>query len=469
MNKSFFWFLIPTVLQSVAGIFVMMPVTTYYLDPADIGVVAILTALAMPIIPLASTGDSWVLSTHWHDTSASGRKDLLFNLLVANISLKLLWVAVFWFMSPLVLPLLVRDYQPEHQTYFSLVLLGLLAGTSWITLSPLMVRERASASHAVNESLQWGTGAATTLIGLTVVKLGVMALFLAPIAGGVASTIHGWYYLRRKTSGRLRMRWMKEIAQTGMPAIPFSLTDVVANSLDRFVIQQWLSLSALGIYAHSQTYRGIFVTFTKAYSRTMVPNFLELFSSRSAGLSPVLGSTVSAWYLCITVAGMLVTLFSQEFVHVLTHGKFDQAATLVPLWFLIVFAHSMGVPFTQYLLFVRRNVLLSWSSIVLSVATMATVVVGTWQFGVVGATAAAVGGALALHLTRYLVARRNGCSYELEPGFGWGIGLILATYALVYGVGLSLGVKIAVAVVVVGLALAWLVRAVSLRDILKMA
>ena len=63
-----------------------------------------------------------------------------------------------------------------------------------------------------------------------------------------------------------------------MPAIPFSLMDVIANSLDRFVIQRWLDLSTLGIYAHSQSYRGMFVTVTKAYSRTMTPTFLELFA-----------------------------------------------------------------------------------------------------------------------------------------------------------------------------------------------
>ena len=70
----------------------MVPITTYYLDPADLGTVAILTALAMLVTPLASTGDNWVLSTHWHATSDSGRKELLFNLLLANLGMKTLWV-----------------------------------------------------------------------------------------------------------------------------------------------------------------------------------------------------------------------------------------------------------------------------------------------------------------------------------------------------------------------------------------
>jgi O-antigen/teichoic acid export membrane protein len=468
-DRNFLLFLTPTLLQGVAGMFIMMPVTTYYLDPADIGVVAILTALAMPIVPLASTGDSWVLSTHWHQTLGEGRRDLLFNLLLANISMKVFWVAVFWFLSPVLLPVLVRDYRPEYQAYFGLALIGLLTGTSWITLSSLMVNERAPVSHAVNESLQWGTGAATTLVGLSVMKLGVVAMFLAPIAGGIASTIHGWYYIRRKISGRVRAHWLREIVQTGVPAIPFSVTDVAGNTLDRFVIQHWLNLTSLGIYAHAQTYRGIFINVTKAYSRTMIPNFLELFATGSPRLAQALESTASAWYLCITVGGILVTLFSPELVHVLTHGKFDAAAKLVPLWYLFVFAHSMGVPFTQYLLSVRRNGLMSASSILLSIVTMALVIAGTWKFGVVGATLAAAGGATGLHLARYILARRLGCPYELESGFVWGVGALFATYAVVHGIGLPLGIKVVAAVSIIGVALIRLARLAAVRDIVRVA
>ncbi len=75
VDKSFLWFLLPTLLQTVVGVGVMVPITTFYLDPADIGTVAILTALAVLVIPLASTGDNWVLSTHWHATSEPGRKN----------------------------------------------------------------------------------------------------------------------------------------------------------------------------------------------------------------------------------------------------------------------------------------------------------------------------------------------------------------------------------------------------------
>ncbi len=114
--------------------------------------------------------------------------------------MKAAWVGIFWALSPWVLPHLIRDYRPEYQQYFGLALLGLLTVTLWGTLSPLMVIERAPVSHAVNESLQWGAGATTTFLGLSVAKIGVLALFLAPIAAGLVSTLHGLWYAANRVS-----------------------------------------------------------------------------------------------------------------------------------------------------------------------------------------------------------------------------------------------------------------------------
>jgi O-antigen/teichoic acid export membrane protein len=135
-------------------------------------------------------------------------------------------------------------------------------------------------------------------------------------------------------------------------------------------------------------------------------------------------------------------------IHLLTHGKFDQAAELVPIWFLLVCVHSMAIPYTQYLLTARRSVLLSWSSILMGLGTMGLVIAATRLFGVIGATSAAVFGALALHGMRFLLARRLGCPYGLEPGAFWSMAAVLGMYLLTYGVGLSLAARVLLAAAV---------------------
>lgn len=161
-----------------------------------------------------------------------------------------------------------------------------------------------------------------------------------------------------------------------------------------------------------------------------------------------------------------MSLFSPEVVHILTHGKFDRAAELVPIWFLLIFAHSMGIPYTQYLLTVRQNVLLSWSSIVMSVGTIALICVVTWQFGVIGATSAAVFGALALHGVRMYLARRLNCSYRIEIWMLCGIAISLTSYVITRVIAIPLPVKAILGVLVTGFAVQQIMKRMSIQEIM---
>jgi hypothetical protein len=84
----------------------------------------------------------------------------------------------------------------------------------------------------------------------------------------------------------------------------------------------------------------------------------------------------------------------------------------------------------------------------MSLGTMALVAVATWQFGVIGATGAAVFGALAMHGTRFYLARRLGCPYGFEAGVLWGMGTVLFIYLMTYRLGLPFPAKIILAAAV---------------------
>jgi O-antigen/teichoic acid export membrane protein len=167
----------------------------------------------------------------------------------------------------------------------------------------------------------------------------------------------------------------------------------------------------------------------------------------------------------VTAGGILVVLFSPEVIHLLTHGKFDQAAQLVPIWYLLMFAHSTAIPYTQYLLTVRKNVLLSWTSILMSAGTMGLVCAATWQFGVIGATSAAVFGALALHGMRCVLARRFGCPYGIEPAMLWGAGCVVLVYVVSRLIDIPLSVKVVIGLLVAGVALVQMLKQISMHQL----
>ena len=89
MNKNFLYYLLPSVSIGIMSTFVIVPITTYYLDPKDFGVYAILTAVMMPIGPLASTGVTWVFAGNYYKIDETERKVLFFNILLLDVFLKL--------------------------------------------------------------------------------------------------------------------------------------------------------------------------------------------------------------------------------------------------------------------------------------------------------------------------------------------------------------------------------------------
>lgn len=446
MVRDFLQYLWPSLIQLIGSIFVVLPVTTYYLNPDEIGLVSALTAIAMPIAPLSSSGDAWVLSGNWHQTSITERKTLLFNVMVGNVALKLFWVVVFWASASTILPMILRDFQPVHLMYFGLVLLAFLLNTLWSTVSYVIVLERKATANAMNEFAQWFAGAVTIVVCLAVLKVGVVSLFVSPIVVGLVSLASCLWYLRPRVRFILSKMWIKEMVQKGSPVLPFSLTEVIANSLDRILLQRWFDLSLLGMYAHSQTYRNIFVMGTKAYSRTMTPPLLELFAGYPEARWEHLSNRQSLWYVLVAASGIILALFSPEIVHLLGHGKFDAAAPLVPVWFFLVLTHSFNLPYTQFILYLKQNRLLSLWSIAVSLLSIALVCVLTKSFGMWGAAWAGIIGSLGLGLVRFYLARRFGYLYGFEKRFLLAGCVIAFVYCMTLSISLSFVAKIALGV-----------------------
>lgn len=97
---------------------------------------------------------------------------------------------------------------------------------------------------------------------------------------------------------------------------------------------------------------------------------------------------------------------------------------------------------------------------------MGLVCLATWQFGVIGATSAAVFGALALHGMRCVLARRFGCPYGVEPAMLLGVGVMVVVYIVSRLIDIPLPVKAVIGILVAGIALMQLLKRISVHQLL---
>lgn len=414
MKENFFYFIFPSIVTGVFGFFLLIPVTTYYLDPADFGVFALLTALTMPIGPLSSTGVSWVLGGSFFKISAEQRRVLLFNVTLSDAVLKCFWVAIFWLAAPWILFYCLREVGPNYVFWFRLSLITVLLNAFWPTVSYHLVLSRKGSRHALFEILPWLAGTATTLFTLSVLGWKTDTLFWSPIIAGIVLLLMNLWHLWAEVTVRIDRTWLKEILTVGLPSVPASLVEMLRNSLDRIFLERWLSLDALGLYSHSLAYRNLFTVGTKAFSRVFSPHALEVFS-KNQDHTP-LDTRLNHWYTLIGVAGIPTVFFAEEVVGFLTHGKFTAAAFPVKIWFLLVLCFSYAIPYNSFLQEAKRTGFLATTDIVVNLVFLGLAIPAIYWGGVAGAALNYVAGNFCLQLVRHHASVKYGCREFSQRG-----------------------------------------------------
>jgi O-antigen/teichoic acid export membrane protein len=426
MQKNFFYYLLPSIIIGVLSALVMVPITTYYLNPKDFGIYAIVNAITMPIGPLASTGVTWVLAGNYYKIEGHERKTLLFNLLLLDFIFKLFWVVIFWLLTPWLLPAIVKDFEPQYEVYFKLSLIATVLTAFWPSISYFIVLQQKGRLHAIFEISQWIGSTLVTIVCLSILKLSTITLFLSPLASGAIMFILGLWYVKDHINPEINKKWLREIFKVGIPSIPSNLVEMATNISDRYFIQKWINLSRLGIYSHSMSYKNIFTMGTKAFSRTFTPFVLETYSNNLD--SKHLGQKLKKWYGLLGIAGIFITLFSHEVVAILTHGKFVDAAQLIPIWFLLILSYTYGMPYSQFLFVHKKNTFMMYSGILISAVFIGITAFSVFTYGILGATVAIVLSNFAIQCSQMIYARMLGCARVGDNYFIYIVAMILGVF-----------------------------------------
>jgi len=444
MKKNFLYYLSPSVLTGILSIFVIVPVSTYYLDPADFGIVAIITFFSALVVPLSSTGVVWVLSGSYYKITKQERKELVFNLFFVGIVLRTFWLLLFALAGTFALPKLVRSYEPVFLNFFYILLAAEWFNAAWELVSYVIILQKKARLHAALDLVRFFSRLLVLLLCLSVFKFKAVSLMFAYFGMAVGGFIFSVLYIRKHIAVRLRRRWIKEVVTVGFPTIPLNLFEVISNSIARFFIEHWVGLSRLGIYSHSQDYKKMFILPQRAFAKSYSPEILQVFSGNSTVKIETMKSVLRRWFGILALSGTAVVLFSKDIIAILTHGKFTQAAPLVSLWFILIVIYAFGVPYTQFLLVNKKNKLIVVSQIILGILSWGVIALGVKFFGIVGATVATLLYFFAVHFVRKVYSLRLGCK-SLEGNY-FSITLILLV-SLVFVVSiwpLSLLIKITI-------------------------
>ncbi len=413
MRKNFFYYLSPSVLTGIVGLFVIIPVSTYYLNPEDFGIVGIITVFSGLIVPLSSTGVFWVLAGNYYKVSPEERKELISTIIIFGILLRAFWVLVigisgFWF-----LPLWVSSYQGEFLLFLWLFLIAEWFNSVGEIVSYVIVLQKKGQAYAAYEIIQIVSRLSVLLIALLVFDLKTISLVLMYLGAAFGGFLFSVFYIRKYSIFSIKIKWIKEIIKRGLPTIPVNILEIIPNSLGRLFIERWSGLASLGIYSHSLYYRRMFLMVFKAFSNSYSPEIVEAASVGDRQKMIKMKEIFNNWTGFLGIAGVAVCLFSPEVIGILTHGKFISAAPIVSLWFILIMVYFFGVPYLQYLLAKKKNKIVFFSEVIPGLLFCGLTILFVRVFGMVGAAISIILYFFSTRLVRRIYAIKLGCiSFE---------------------------------------------------------
>jgi O-antigen/teichoic acid export membrane protein len=449
VKKNFFYYLSPSVLTGIISLFIIVPVSTYYLEPKDFGIIGIITVFSTLVVPLSSTGIGWVLPGNYYKINAVEKGELIFNMLFLGMLLRAFWVVIFGVSGSLFLPKFIKSYEPVFLSYFWIFLLAEWFNYTWQLTAYTIMLQKKGKIHAFLDTIKIVSRVAVLIICLAVFGLKVISLAWAYLAAALSGFVFSVIYIRKYIVPHIKMRWIKEIAKLGFPTIPLNLFEIISNSIGRFFIERWIGLSRLGIYTHSLDYKKAFMLPHRAFLKSYAPGILEVFSKRALVDTTAAKNILKKWFGLLALVGVFISLFSREAINILTHGKFIDAAPLVSLWFIIILIYTLGISYNQFLLANKKNKFIFCSEIILGIISWGIIALFVKFYGIIGATVSVLLYFFILYLVRKIYAMRLGCENFERQYFNVALIMLLLLIYLVNVFLPSLLVKILILLLLV--------------------
>lgn len=406
MKSNFVHYLYPSLVRGILSLFVVVPLTTYYLNPEDFGLIGLITAISNFVMPASTVGPTWVLSAFFYKIAEGEKGALLFNILFWGIVLRLSLIAALWFLGPFFLPLLIKSYSVFYLFIFHLYLLAEVANCLWETVSYTMILQKKGKIYALLDMSQFAAQLLVLYIGLVILKLQVLALPLAYLASMTAGFVFCLFYIYPALSFRFHKKWFQEIIHLGLPSIPLNIFEAISNSVERFFIERWVGLAQLGIYTHSLSYRNMFMMPLKAFSRAYSPEVLEAVTLKDEKKIASAKKIQVKWLGLLSLMGIYVVLFARDAIALLTHDKFTASSPLVALWFILMMTYSLGIPATQVILAYKKNKFILKTDVLIGILSWGLTALAVKYGGVLGASLAISTYYLVIQCVRQYFARR---------------------------------------------------------------
>lgn len=322
---------------------VTVPIYTRILSPADYGALDILSYTAVLVVLFVGAALDQAVARFYLDAADDAeRKQIASTVLIY-------YVCAFALLIPLVKPF-AHDLahiwlhgQVDEKTVMLVFIFIWVNGIFYIASNQLkyLFFSKQFAICAIGNSI---VGMALSLLFVAYYRLGIFGMFLGQVVGVGVFALAALYYGRR--SYALIFHWgvLRRLLTYSLPLVPGTLAYYLMQYIDRFAIEEFISLREVGIYGIGARLASLINLFLVGFHGAWSPTVFKSFRENEA---PERFKVVFNHYLFIVLVMMLgLSVFGKELLRVLTTKTFSQGFVVVPWLVSAAILASVGEYFT---------------------------------------------------------------------------------------------------------------------------
>ena len=428
--------------------FLLLPLYTSYLTPADYGVAAILGVVTFLIRPLFSLGLETAMGIEYFQSEERRARATVvwtaFTMLVAAAAVMLL---AGWLLSDSVSRLAFHG-DPQ---YGRLVAIAIAGSAANIAVQPLMQAvqfERKATLYVVLTTVSTAISIGLSVLMVVGLHRGVAGWVEADMLGRIVTLLMFAIPVLPRLAPVVRGAVGRQLLRLGLPLVPGFAFVFVLQQGNKYILQWIDGLSMVGIYNIGFNLGVAALGMpVAAFQRAWTPYFME-FVDRPADAAVVFRHVLTYYVFLFGGLSIAVMLVARPLIMVLTQPAFHSAYLVLGFSALAQCLYGMfyvllpGAYFAKDVRFVTIM-----QALAALITVVANVILIRW-LGLIGAGVGLVVGAVAQAALQHL---RNVIVGHLPVRYEWGrisgIGLAYVAYAFValwprhFPLGLEIGIS----------------------------
>lgn len=384
--------------------FILVPLYAHMLTPAEYGMLEILTVTAAIFQSLFASGVAHTaLRFYFEYDQPRDRHAVMSTALLASFAITSVGVTALWFLAPLLSQTLLSS--SAYTIAFRLAFVSLVFEISReLSLALVRAREQ-SVFFVVMAVAQLVVQVSANLVTVVYLRMGAVGI----LTGNLIAIFVVWSILTVNTvrAVGLRFEWAKltAVVKYAFPLMLSSISATLLSSADRYLLRIYQSLAATGVYALAQRLAQVIpVLIVDPFQKSFGPFRFSVMKQPNA--QAIYARVLTVYVLVSSGVVLGLTVFGPEIVRLVASAPFGAAAGVLPLVLAPAALSGVTYVFQTGIYIQKATTRILYSGIVAGLVSLAANVVLIPRFGVGGAGAASLLGAVVSAVLTYILAQR---------------------------------------------------------------